>query len=132
LDTRDKIIHLRAGEVPDLARRRGRKLKVVVAHFDPLHAAHVRRLNELADGSCLVIALTDPPSPILSQHARAELAAGLAMVDYVVIPEGMEAAAVLPQLSPDSIFWEEAADQVRFSELMAHVHARQRSSPVGE
>lgn len=131
MDTREKIIHATAGGILALPRR-GRKLKAIVTHFDPVYAPHIRRLRELADGSCLVIVLTSPPAPILSPRARAELAAGLAMVDYVIMPDGVEIPDILHQLAPDSIVSEESADRARSAELMAHVHARQRSGPSGK
>jgi hypothetical protein len=57
----------------------------VIGHFDPLLAAHARRLQELAvPGTILVVAVSDPPDPLLPAGARAELVAALAAVDYVV------------------------------------------------
>lgn len=38
-----------------------------------------------APGQQLIVEVTNPPSPLLSQRARAELVAGLACVDYVVL-----------------------------------------------
>ena len=40
----------------------------------------------------LVVEITNPPRPLLTQRARAELVAALGMVDYVVLKSG-EAAS---------------------------------------
>jgi glycerol-3-phosphate cytidylyltransferase-like family protein len=58
---------------------------LIAGYFDPLHAVHVRRLRELSKaGATLVVAIDDPPDPLLPRAARAELAASVASVDYVV------------------------------------------------
>jgi len=59
-------------------------------HFDPLLAEHARMLRD-AKGptSLLVVEITNPARPLLAQRARAELVAGLADVDYVVLAEGV-------------------------------------------
>jgi bifunctional ADP-heptose synthase (sugar kinase/adenylyltransferase) len=96
LDTRSKIIsaeeaHLRLGDKP---------AQWVTGHFDPLLAEHVRWLRECsARDQLLVVAITNPARPLLAQRARAELAAALAMVDYVVMkndaaPEASGDAAI--------------------------------------
>ena len=55
-------------------------------HFDPLLAGHVRMLNDVAAADeTLIVQITDPPQPLLSRRARAELVAGLSAVHYVVI-----------------------------------------------
>jgi bifunctional ADP-heptose synthase (sugar kinase/adenylyltransferase) len=65
----------------------------ISGHFDPLLAEHVRGLARLKEpGRLLVVDVTNPAQPLLSQRARAELVAALAMVDYVVLQEGSEAA----------------------------------------
>jgi bifunctional ADP-heptose synthase (sugar kinase/adenylyltransferase) len=96
LDTRLKIIsakeaRLRLGDKP---------AQWVTGHFDPLLAEHVRRLRECsARDRLLVVEITNPARPLLPQRARAELAAALAMVDYVVLkndpaPEASGDAAI--------------------------------------
>lgn len=78
--------------------------------------------------SLLFLAVLDPERPVLPARARAELAAGLAAADYVVI--GAEAAsagalkAFLTALGGDEVHREEAADAALTCNLMSHVQSR--------
>ena len=85
MDTRGKIIPREdAGE-----RLRGKPVRWVAGHFDPLLADHVRLLQQhVAPGQYLVVEVTNPADPLLPQRARAELVAALGMVDYVVLGDG--------------------------------------------
>lgn len=88
MDTRSKIVTLE-----ELLRRAGGGMQWVRGSFDPLLAAHARRIAAWKRaGASLAVVLVDPPEPLLSAHARAELLAGLSDVDYVVLggaaPEG--------------------------------------------
>jgi hypothetical protein len=115
VDTRTKIIP--AAEAVSIAEAGA---IVVTGYFDPLLAAHAGRLEELKrDGLPLLIAISDPENPILPARARAELVAGLAVVDHVVEPAG----SPTPGLTPS--FQLEQEDRVRLEELIEHVHARQ-------
>ncbi|MBI1788439.1 MAG: hypothetical protein HYR60_12930 [Acidobacteria bacterium] len=80
MDTRSKIIDAaRLAELP-LPRT------LVAAYFDVLVTDHIRKLRQLrSPGHDLVVVLRDPPDPLLEPRARAELAAALDMVDYVVL-----------------------------------------------
>jgi glycerol-3-phosphate cytidylyltransferase-like family protein len=122
LDTRQKI-------VPDGGLQiipRNRQITVIVGHFDPLLAAHGRRIREIARTGTLVVAvITDPPQPVLAARARAELVAGLNGVDYVVIPRENDTESVLAALSPAEVVREESADIGRTAELIAHIQRRQ-------
>jgi bifunctional ADP-heptose synthase (sugar kinase/adenylyltransferase) len=85
LDTRSKIIPLH--ELHE--RLENRAARRISGHFDPLLAEHVTRLRQASEpGSLLVVEVTNPPRPLLSQRARAELVAALSMVDYVVCGNG--------------------------------------------
>ncbi|HYL76816.1 MAG TPA: hypothetical protein VEU96_21550 [Bryobacteraceae bacterium] len=85
MDTRSKIV-ARAEAHRHLGAKAARW---VSGHFDPLLAAHVRRLRHYsAEGQSLVVEITNPPKPLLSAQARAELVAALSMVDYVILPDG--------------------------------------------
>jgi heptosyltransferase-2 len=69
-----------------LRRTAGRPVKWVAARFDPLLAAHARRLAQIkTPGDALAVIVQDSPAPLLPQQARAELAAALGVVDYVVL-----------------------------------------------
>jgi hypothetical protein len=93
--------------------------------FDPLLAAHARRLGEIArDGVLLMVAVGEAPGALLAARARAELVAALGMVDYVILGGTPEAAAGL--IEADAVFHEEAEDRRRTQELTRHVHDRQR------
>ena len=120
MDTRTKILswdeakHLLAPSA---------QAQVVIGHFDPLLAAHARRLRELAvSGRPLIAVVTDPPQPLLPQRARAELVAALVVVDHVIL-----APTAAPLLFPDGIrpIREEARDAERTRDLIQHVHRRQ-------
>lgn len=52
-------------------------------------AEHVQWLREqTVPGRLLIVEITNPERPLLTQRARAELVAALAMVDYVVLGNG--------------------------------------------
>ena len=127
MDTRNKL--LSAPEAHALAhrlRREGKHCKVVAGYFDPLLAAHARRLNEAREpGALLAVIVTDPPSPILPAPARAEMVAALAAVDYVVLPGEASPGTLFDGLE---ILHGEAADLELTEKLIQHVHNRQRTS----
>ena len=114
LDTRSKIIPLsRAGEFAGAA--------FVAMHLDPLTVHHARRLAAIAaQGKPVVVLLTDPPAPLLSLAARAELAASLTSVTAVMIVDGP--VSMLPLIA------EEASDLERRHALVRHVLARHAAS----
>ncbi len=119
MDTRTKIVDaVRLAEIAAEVRRAGGRLRIVHGYFDVLIAPQVRRLRELSGGATLVVALEDPPAPVLAARARAELVAALEPVDYVVIGDG----AVLP--AADEVFEESASHEESFQELVRHVHGR--------
>ncbi len=113
MDTRAKVVT--RAEAVRLAREGAR---VVSGYFDPLTASHARRLNGLKNGGKLIVAIENPPQPILPARARAELVAGLRAVDYVV--EGTDGLPADVRLEDE--------DQRRFEELIAHVHSRQQGA----
>jgi hypothetical protein len=78
LDTRTKIVE--PGSIP-----RDRTVKVLLCYLDPLWGREVDALREHADSAAtMVVAVADPPEPLLPLRARAELAAALSFVDYVI------------------------------------------------
>jgi len=115
VDTREKI---RESAGP------GVRSTLVVGHFDPLVAAHAKRLRELRrEGNVLIVAVTNPRAPLLSLQARSELVAGLAAVDYVVPVDG-DVKEVIERIQPDEVVYEEDVDIRRTRELMEHVRTR--------
>jgi len=114
VDTRTKIVD--AAQARSIA---AHGATVVSGYFDPLVASHAERLAGLKtqDAPLLVLIVT-PDDAILPARARAELVAGLAVVDYVCETAG----GVEPHLSLEREHTEQLA------QLIEHVHARQRAA----
>ena len=129
MDTRRKILTpAQAVETLRGLEKRGATVKLAVGFFDPLLAGHVRRLEGLREGSArLMVAVADPPRPLLAARARAELVAALAMVDYVVLPDERRVEDLLYRLEAAIVVRGEAADEELTEDLIRHVHARQRA-----
>ena len=89
----------------------GRRVVFTNGCFDILHAGHVRYLNAArAVGDVLVLGLNSDASvrrlkgesrPINGEEDRAEVLAGLAAVDYVVIFDEPTAEPLVELLKPD-------------------------------
>ena len=112
MDTRSKI--LSSSEAGQLALR----ATVVSGYFDPVLAWHASRLQELKaelkGGLPLLALIATPPKPILSARARAELVAGLKVVDHVCeAPDG---------IAPH--FCLEDEERCKIRELIDRVHSR--------
>lgn len=114
MDTRTKII-----DSAEAARVAQAGATVVSGYFDPLVASHADRLSGLKrDGAPLLVLIATPTNAILPARARAELVAGLTIVDYVCdSPDGIAAQIHL-----------EKEDGARLEKLIAHVHARQQAA----
>jgi bifunctional ADP-heptose synthase (sugar kinase/adenylyltransferase) len=120
LDTRSKIISREAA----LELAASRKLLVVQGSFDVLLASHALALQKVRDGTpgaALMLVLTPPSVPLLSDCARAELAAALHMVDYVVIGGPEEFGG---RLSAAQWMSRQREDEELVRLLMEHVHRR--------
>ena len=122
-DTRGKILSL------DRACALAPPAVTFVTHLEILRAAHVQRLEELAaayPGKMLVI-LTDPQAapPLVPLAARAELAAALRVVDYV-IPAPQGAGPVLAKIHSGVVIHDEQEDTERTRLLIEHVRSRAR------
>jgi hypothetical protein len=121
LDTRQKIL-----SQEQAAATIQRPFLAIAGHFDPMTAEIARRVSSLCrPGLRIAVIVTDPPDPILPQRARAELAAALEAVDYVVEAKDNTSAEIVARLKPDEIIQEEAADLRRTQDLIAHVRRRQ-------
>lgn len=122
MDTRIKILDEK--QALEVAERE--PVSVVTGWFDPLLAAHAERLAGIRAGSegGLMAVVTEPVRPVLAARARAELVAGLRMVDYVVVPEGGNPEPFLACVRARAVFREEEGDARRQQELIQHVQRR--------
>ena len=121
MDTRSKIVNAEAAP---------RACTVVTGAFDVLLAADARELAEIRashPGRPLLVVVLPLADPLLPRRARAELAAALRMVDYVVIADDAATDALLAALQPAQLVRLEEAQAVRKRQLMEHVHRRQTS-----
>ena len=124
MDTRAKIIDLATAA---RLRSPGVRLRLVAGYFDVLTPDLVRRLQSLSDGARLIAVVLDPPKPLLPAQARAELAAALSMVDYVLSPQGESLEKAIEEIRPNEVVREDLADGKRSQALIEHVHQRQKS-----
>jgi bifunctional ADP-heptose synthase (sugar kinase/adenylyltransferase) len=116
MDTRTKIVS--PGAVP-------RGATVVTGTFDVIRAADARELGAM--GRPLVAVVLPLAGELLPQRARAELAAGLRMVDYVLITDDGHPDALLASLHPAAVVRLETVHADRKRQLIEHVHRRQTS-----
>jgi len=106
---------------PADVRRDGRPLTLLIGFFDPFYAPHVVRLSQVATGGAqLVVALDDPPEPLIARAKRAEIVAALAMVDAVVL----DANEALSVLRPEVVLDDREEDLLRTSRLCQDVWSR--------
>lgn len=93
------------------AKRNGRRIVFTNGCFDLLHPGHIRLLEEARSlGDVLVLCLNNdrsvrenkgPGRPIVPEAERAEIAAALAAVDYVVLFGEVTPREIIAQVSPD-------------------------------
>jgi len=108
---RDKILSRRAAATATAgARRRGERVVFTNGCFDLLHLGHVRSLEEARGlGDRLVVGLNSDASarrlkgtrrPLVPARQRAEILAGLACVDWVVVFGSDTPLALIRALRP--------------------------------
>ena len=117
MDTRSKILN-GAGELSI-----GPGATLVTGYFDVLRGESVRELEKIGPHP-LVAAVLDDSGTILPSRVRAELAAGLRSVDYVVITGRAEFDALVSALRPANVVRLEEADRRRAAELKERVKRR--------
>jgi rfaE bifunctional protein nucleotidyltransferase chain/domain len=109
----------------EVQRRRGEGQKIAFTNgcFDILHVGHVRYLREARKtGDLIILALNSDASvraikgdkrPLVPQHERAEVAASLEAVDYVVLFDETTPLKLIEYLRPDCLVkggdWKEEA-----------------------
>lgn len=122
MDTREKIVGLDTLQ--------GREVTLVTAYFDPMLAWHAERLAAIRPSQGTLAACVLPlEKEILPQRARAELAAALRVIDYVLIPPGRDANAadeLIRALEPAQVVRLDEEDLRRRAELIADVRSRQK------
>jgi bifunctional ADP-heptose synthase (sugar kinase/adenylyltransferase) len=130
VDTRKKILTPAAAEsIVRQLRESGVKVSFVTGHFDPVLAWHGLRLASARTAAgALVVIVNTPASPVLQASARAELVAALAVVDYVVLPEGETVDDLLARLDAVDVVRLEPDDERLTRDLIRHVHSRQHAS----
>ncbi len=105
---------VRAGDLPAIrarARAEGRTVALANGIFDLFHVGHLRYLQGAKDlADVLVVAVNDdrsarrnkgPGRPVIPQDERAEIVAGLACVDHVVLFGSKTVVPVIRKLQPD-------------------------------
>ncbi|MGA3018246.1 MAG: hypothetical protein ABSF62_14100 [Bryobacteraceae bacterium] len=124
MDTRNKLL-TPAGL---LALAPPRPLVVVKGYFDLLRAEHARSLDAIRSrtGAATLLAVVLPlDHSLLPLAARAELAAALRMVDYVLPGDCEDLNRLVSSLGPAETVSLEDADMRRARQLIEHVHRRQ-------
>lgn len=114
MDTRSKIVSLEAA----LEAAQAPKSAAITGYFDPVTVEHARSLeaSRRECGGPLVVFITEPPEPVMSAAARAEVVAGIAAVDLVALaPDGVDVTGARH---------EERADADRFERLLDRVNRR--------
>jgi bifunctional ADP-heptose synthase (sugar kinase/adenylyltransferase) len=121
MDTRNKIV------TPE---RVPRGAVLVTGTFDVIRAEDARELAAIRvrfPGRPLVVAILPLSAEWMPQRARAEMAAALRMVDYVLIADDLNPDALIASLEPAELVRLERVHAERKRQLMEHVQRRQTS-----
>lgn len=110
-DGNKRVPRTKAASAILTAQKAGRRVAFTNGCFDILHAGHVRYLSAArASADMLVVGLnTDdsvrkikgPRRPINPENLRAEVLAGLACVDYVILFDEPDPLSLIQSLRPD-------------------------------
>lgn len=105
------VTEVELGERLRPLRAAGRRIALANGHFDLLHVGHLRYLQAARrEADLLVVAINDDDSvarlkgagrPVVPAAERAELLAGLAAVDFVVVFAGDSPGPLLARLRPE-------------------------------
>ena len=124
MDTRTKILTLAAAAAVQIPR----PLLLVTGTFDILRAEQARQLMEArgrTQAQTLMVVVRPAAGELVPLAARAELAAALRMVDYVLLAENEDLDTLASSLQPIEIIHLEESDALRTRQLIEHVHRRQ-------
>jgi rfaE bifunctional protein nucleotidyltransferase chain/domain len=110
--SKNKIVSLeQARALREELRSQAKRVGLCNGVFDLLHVGHIRYLEAArAMCDCLVVAVNSDRStrelkgagrPLVPEQERAEVVAGLAAVDRVVIFDGRDVSEVIRELRPD-------------------------------
>lgn len=127
-DSRNKILTMaEARRLAAVLRGEGRRVRAVIAYFDPLLPAQIERLRDLAGEESLFVVLAPVEDALLDARARAELAAAMSFVRAVLVCDGdpEQAAAAL---QADEILHELTREAGQRAEWMRRVRERARQS----
>ena len=125
MDTRNKILSLE-----DALSRAWPGLAIVAGSFDVLRGSLVHELaaiRERIGTRTLLAAVLPVENEILLRRARAELAAALRAIDYVVIADRAELEILATVLKPLETVSLEAADRCRARQLKENLHSGRAS-----
>lgn len=109
MDTRNKILSRAAAEHLPGA------LTLVTGYFDVLGTEHILELARMRRP--LLAAVLRHPGELFEARARAEMAAALRVIDYVVTAEHNEVDELIERLHPAAVLRLEAADLRRARRL---------------
>lgn len=106
----------------------GKRLVMVTGYFDVLRAEHVRAFldaGQRAPHARLLVVVLRGKEELLPLDARAELAAAMRMVDYVLTADDRDVDRLIKTLRPAILVRLESDDLRRVSWLKEHVHRQQ-------
>ena len=124
MDTRTKILTPAAFAALDPPR----PVLLVTGRFDILRletARHLAAARARTQAGCLVAAVRPLADAQATLAARAQMAAALRVVDYVLLAENGDLDSLSASLQPIEIISLEEADAHRTRQLIEHVHHRQ-------
>jgi predicted NBD/HSP70 family sugar kinase len=119
MDTRSKILTIEAASL--LPKN---NLTIATGYFDVLRAADARELAALDRPLMAVVLPLD--GEFLAARARAEMAAALRVIDYVLVAEEQDLDTLICSLNPRKIVRLEASHAAGIRRLIGHVHGRQK------
>jgi glycerol-3-phosphate cytidylyltransferase-like family protein len=129
VDTRTKVKTALAGA--DVMRPAPGEWVVVTGYFDPVLAEHAESLAAIKQDRKLCVVVLDSNDALMEARARAEVLAGLAVTDLVLLPPESSVDAWLDRLAGGRIVRHEQQDEQMRAQLIHHVHARHALAAKG-